>query len=51
LVSTDIIQSSFAAIIDMEMTRLGDDDLVKIMAWYGNESGITNQIIRLINEI
>jgi glyceraldehyde 3-phosphate dehydrogenase len=51
LVSTDIVQSSFAAIIDMEMTRVVDGDLVKIMAWYDNEWGFTNQMVRQINEI
>ena len=51
LVSTDIIQSTFAAIIDMEMTRVVDGDLVKIMAWYDNEWGFTNQMIRQIKEL
>ena len=51
LVSTDIIQSTFAAIIDMEMTRVVDGDLCKIMAWYDNEWGFTNQMIRQIREI
>ncbi|HEY5463142.1 MAG TPA: glyceraldehyde 3-phosphate dehydrogenase NAD-binding domain-containing protein [Hanamia sp.] len=32
LVSTDIIQSTFASTIDMEMTRVVDGDLCKIMA-------------------
>lgn len=51
LVSTDIIQSSFAAIIDSGLTRVVDGDLVKIMAWYDNEWGFTNQMVRQINEI
>lgn len=51
LVSTDIIQSPFASIVDLEMTRVVDGDLVKIMAWYDNEWGFTNQMIRQINEI
>lgn len=51
LVSSDIIQSPYAAIIDAEMTRVVDGDLVKIMAWYDNEWGFTNQMIRQINEI
>lgn len=51
LVSTDIIQSPFAAVIDLEMTRVVDGDLVKIMAWYDNEWGFTNQMIRQISEI
>jgi glyceraldehyde 3-phosphate dehydrogenase len=48
LVSTDIIKNSFATIIDMEMTRVVDGDLVKVMAWYDNEWGFTNQMIRAI---
>jgi glyceraldehyde 3-phosphate dehydrogenase len=48
LVSTDIIQSPFAAVIDLEMTRVVDGDLGKVMAWYDNEWGFTNQMIRQI---
>jgi glyceraldehyde 3-phosphate dehydrogenase len=51
LVSTDIIQSPFASVVDLDMTRVVDGDLVKIMAWYDNEWGFTNQMIRQINEI
>ncbi len=51
LVSTDIIKSPFAAIVDSEMTRVVDGDLVKIMAWYDNEWGFTNQMIRQIQEL
>lgn len=50
LVSTDIIQSSYASIVDLNLTRVVDGDLVKIMAWYDNEWGFTNQMIRQINE-
>lgn len=51
LVSTDIIKSAFAATVDMEMTRVVDGDLVKVMAWYDNEWGFTNQMIRQIESI
>ncbi|MGN6534018.1 MAG: type I glyceraldehyde-3-phosphate dehydrogenase [Ginsengibacter sp.] len=51
LVSTDIIQSTFASIVDTEMTRVVDGDLCKIMAWYDNEWGFTNQMIRQIKEL
>jgi glyceraldehyde 3-phosphate dehydrogenase len=51
LVSTDIIQSPFASIVDLNLTRVVDGDLVKIMAWYDNEWGFTNQMIRQILEI
>jgi glyceraldehyde 3-phosphate dehydrogenase len=51
LVSSDIIKSPYAAVVDSEMTRVVDGDLVKIMAWYDNEWGFTNQMIRQIQEI
>lgn len=51
LVSRDIIKSAYAAIVDMEMTRVVDGDLVKVMAWYDNEWGFTNQMIRQIMAI
>lgn len=50
LVSSDIIQSPYAAIIDGEMTKVVDGNLVKILAWYDNEWGFTNQMIRQIRE-
>jgi glyceraldehyde 3-phosphate dehydrogenase len=51
LVSTDIIKSPFASTVDLEMTRVVDGDLVKVMAWYDNEWGFTNQMIRQIQEL
>lgn len=51
LVSSDIIQSTYAAVVDLEMTRVVDGDLVKVMAWYDNEWGFTNQMIRQIQEL
>lgn len=50
LVSTDIIQSAFAATIDAEMTRVVGGNLCKVLAWYDNEWGFTNQMIRQIAE-
>jgi glyceraldehyde 3-phosphate dehydrogenase len=51
LVSTDLIKSTFAATVDLEMTRVVDGDLVKVMTWYDNEWGFTNQMIRQIQEL
>ncbi|WP_185214097.1 type I glyceraldehyde-3-phosphate dehydrogenase [Sphingobacterium mizutaii] len=48
LVSSDIIGNTFASTVDLEMTRVVDGDLVKIMAWYDNEWGFTSQMIRQI---
>jgi len=51
LVSSDIIKNPFASVVDLKMTRVVNGDLVKIMAWYDNEWGFTNQMIREIMEI
>jgi glyceraldehyde 3-phosphate dehydrogenase len=51
LVSTDIIKSVYAATVDMLLTRVVDGDLVKVMAWYDNEWGFTNQMIRQIRSL
>lgn len=48
LVSSDIIQSPYASVVDTAMTRVVDGDLVKVLAWYDNEWGFTNQMIREI---
>jgi glyceraldehyde 3-phosphate dehydrogenase len=32
--------------VDLGMTQVVDGDLVKIMAWYDNEWGYANQMIR-----
>ena len=51
LVSSDIIKSSFASVVDVEMTRVVGGDLVKILSWYDNEWGFTNQMVRQIQEL
>jgi glyceraldehyde 3-phosphate dehydrogenase len=51
LVSSDIAGSSYATIVDMEMTRVVDGNLVKVMAWYDNEWGFSNQMIRQIKSL
>ncbi|MGQ1891009.1 type I glyceraldehyde-3-phosphate dehydrogenase [Thermophagus sp. OGC60D27] len=48
LVSSDIVKSPYAATVDLGMTRVVDGDLLKVMAWYDNEWGFTNQMIRQI---
>lgn len=50
IVSSDIIKDPHAAIIDLEMTKVVDGDLIKVMAWYDNEWGFANQMIRQIVE-
>ena len=46
LVSSDIIGDPRAAIVDLDLTKVVDDDLVKVMGWYDNEWGYANQLLR-----
>jgi glyceraldehyde 3-phosphate dehydrogenase len=46
IVSSDIIGDPHASLVDLGMTTVVDGNLVKIMAWYDNEWGFTNQMIR-----
>jgi glyceraldehyde 3-phosphate dehydrogenase len=46
LVSSDIVGDPRAAVVDLELTRVVDQTLVKVMAWYDNEWGFTNQMVR-----
>jgi glyceraldehyde 3-phosphate dehydrogenase len=45
IVSTDILGEKHACIADLEMTRVVDGNLVKVMGWYDNEMGYTHTLI------
>jgi glyceraldehyde 3-phosphate dehydrogenase len=46
IVSSDIVMNPHASIFDPSMTQVVDGDLVKVMSWYDNEWGYTNQMVR-----
>jgi glyceraldehyde 3-phosphate dehydrogenase len=46
LVSSDIIGDSRASVVDLDLTKVIDGDLLKIMSWYDNEWGYANQMLR-----
>ena len=46
LVSSDIIGEPYASIADLGMTRVVDGTLVKVLAWYDNEMGYTESLVR-----
>jgi glyceraldehyde 3-phosphate dehydrogenase len=46
IVSSDIIQQAYASVVDLSLTQVVDQDLVKIMSWYDNEWGYANQMVR-----
>lgn len=45
LVSSDIIGARFASIADLAMTRVVDGNLVKVLAWYDNETSFTHTLV------
>jgi glyceraldehyde 3-phosphate dehydrogenase len=46
IVSSDIVRDPRASVVDLGMTQVVDGNLVKVMSWYDNEWGFTNQMIR-----
>ncbi len=46
LVSSDIVGEPYASIADLGMTRVVDGTLVKVLAWYDNEMGYTEALVR-----
>jgi len=51
LVSVDIIGNTHSAIYDSLMTKVIGGDMIKIIAWYDNESGYSNRLADLIERI
>jgi len=45
LVSSDIIGMRYATMADLAMTRVVDGNLVKVLAWYDNETSYTQTLI------
>lgn len=51
IVSSDIIGARFAAIADLSFTRVVGGDLVKVLAWYDNETSYTHTLVEHIASI
>ncbi len=51
LVSRDIMGNSHASIADLQMTRVVDGNLLKVLAWYDNEAGYTNSLMQHVCEV
>lgn len=46
IVSADVVTDLRACIVDSDLTMVTDGDLVKVMAWYDNEAGYAQQMVR-----
>lgn len=51
LVSSDILGAPFASIADLQFTRVVGGNLVKVLAWYDNESGYTRTLVDHVVQI
>ena len=51
LVSVDFMSNPHSAIVDAEYTKLVDENLVKVLAWYDNEWGYSCRLRDLIKYI
>jgi glyceraldehyde 3-phosphate dehydrogenase len=47
LVSGDIVMDPRASIVQLDLTRVVGGNLVKVMSWYDNEWGFTNQMVQV----
>jgi glyceraldehyde 3-phosphate dehydrogenase len=45
IVSSDILGARYAAVADLSFTRVIDGDLVKVLAWYDNETSYTHTLV------
>ena len=51
IVSSDILGSLYGSIADLGLTRVVGGNLVKVCAWYDNEMGYTNTLIKHVLKI
>jgi glyceraldehyde 3-phosphate dehydrogenase len=48
VVSTDMLHNPNSSIVDSQMTKVLDGDLLKVISWYDNEWGYSCRVIDLI---
>jgi len=48
VVSSDMMRNPNSSIVDAQMTKVLDGNLVKVVAWYDNEWGYSNRVVDLI---
>ena len=51
LVSSDIVGTSYGAIVDLSFTKVVDGDLVKVLSWYDNEWGYVATLVRHVEKV
>jgi glyceraldehyde 3-phosphate dehydrogenase len=51
LVSSDIIGEPYGAIVPLDLTKVIDGDLVKVLSWYDNEAGYVSTLIKHVQAL
>lgn len=51
VVSSDIIGARYASVADLSFTRVVDGRLVKVLAWYDNETSYTHTLVKHIEAV
>ncbi|MBQ9453123.1 MAG: aldehyde dehydrogenase, partial [Desulfovibrio sp.] len=51
LVSIDYRGSTYGGVVDALSTQVMDKTMVKLLLWYDNEAGFTNQLYRVIKMV
>ena len=51
LVSSDIIGESYGAIVPLDLTKVIDGDLVKVLSWYDNEAGYVSTLVKHVEKV
>ncbi len=51
LVSVDYLGSTYGGVVDSLSTMVLDHRMLKLLVWYDNESGFSNQLLRLVRHM
>ena len=51
LVSVDYMGSIYGGVVDALCTSVIDGTMLKLIIWYDNEAGFTNQLVRLLRMV
>jgi glyceraldehyde 3-phosphate dehydrogenase len=47
LVSSDFVANPYSSIVDLKLTNVVGEDLVKVIAWYDNEMGYSHRLVEI----
>lgn len=51
LVSSDIIGEPYGAIVPLDLIKVIDGDLIKVLSWYDNEAGYVSTLVRHVEAV